>query len=179
MSRIGKLPIIIPEGITVTLTGNTVEVKGPKGSIVKHFDKAVNLKIENGALIVSPTDGSRFASAMHGTARSIINGLIQGIEKPFSKNLEIHGVGQRAQLIGNVLKLNLGYSHDIDLPIPEGIKVIMSEPTKIKIEGIDKQAVGQFAALIKQLRPVEPYKGKGVRIVGQFIVRKEGKKSAK
>ena len=179
MSRIGKLPIIIPEAVTVSIDDNTVTVKGPKGSISRHFDKAVNLKIEDGVLLVTPADDSRFAAAMHGTVRSVIFALIQGIQKPFSKDLEIHGVGLRAQLAGNILSLNLGFSHVINFVIPQGITITMADPTKIKVEGVDKQLVGQVAARIKSYRKVEPYKGKGVRILGEFIRRKEGKKSAR
>lgn len=179
MSRIGKLPIIIPKGVTVTLEGNAVTVKGPKGSVMKHFDNAVRLKLEGDILTVEAANDSRFAAAMRGTARSIIYALVQGVSSPFSKNLEIHGVGLRAQLAGKILKLNLGYSHVIDFSIPEGITITVADNTKIKVEGIDKQLVGQVAAQIKHYRKVEPYKGKGVRIVGEFIRRKEGKKSAK
>lgn len=179
MSRKGKLPVAIPKGVTVTLDKNTVNVKGPKGTVSRHFDKAVNLKIEDGVITVTPADDSRFAAAMHGTARSIIYALIEGVEKPFSKDLEIHGVGLRAQLAGGLLKLFLGYSHVIDFPIPQGITITVTENTKLKVEGVDKQLVGQVAAQIKHYRKVEPYKGKGVRIVGEFVRRKEGKKSAK
>lgn len=180
MSRKGKLPITVPKAVTVSLDNNTVNVKGPKGSVSRHFDKAVNLKLEDGVITVTPADDSRFASAMHGTARSIIYALIEGVEKPFSKNLEIHGVGLRAQLVNDkALKLFLGYSHVIDFAIPQGITITVTENTKLKVEGVDKQLVGQVAAQIKHYRKVEPYKGKGVRIMGEFIRRKEGKKSAK
>lgn len=180
MSRKGKLPITVPKAVNVSLEGNNVNVKGPKGSVSKHFDKAVNLKLEDGIITVTPADESRFAAAMQGTARSIIFALIEGVEKPFSKDLEIHGVGMRAQLVNpKVLKLFLGYSHVIDFTIPEGITIVVTENTKIKVEGVDKQLVGQVAAQIKHFRKVEPYKGKGVRIVGEFVRRKEGKKSAK
>lgn len=180
MSRKGKLPIIIPKVVTVSLEDNTVKVNGPKGSISRHFDKAVNLKLEDGAIIVTPANDSRFAAAMHGTARSVIYSLIEGVEKPFSKNLEIHGVGLRAQLVNEkTLKLFLGYSHVIDFSIPVGITITVTENTKLKVEGVDKQLVGQVAAQIKHYRKVEPYKGKGVRIVGEFVRRKVGKKSAK
>lgn len=179
MSRVGKLPIEIPKNVTVNLEGNTIKVTGPKGTIQKSFDEAVSLKLENGILTVSPANESRFASAMHGTTRSIINAMVKGVITPYSKDLEIQGVGMRAQLTGSTLRLNLGYSHVVDFPVPTGITIVVTENTKIKVEGIDKQLVGEVAARIKHVRPVEVYKGKGVRILGEFVRRKEGKKSAK
>ncbi|PWU05784.1 MAG: 50S ribosomal protein L6 [Verrucomicrobia bacterium] len=179
MSRKGKLPIKIPSGVTVRLDNNNVEVKGPKGSISQQFDKSVVLKLSDNVLTVEPADDSRYASAMHGTVRSIIYALVEGVEKPFSKNLEIHGVGQKAELSSGVLKLYLGYSHPIFYKIPEGINIVVTDGTKLKVEGVSKHLVGQVAARIKQYRKVEPYKGKGVRIVGEFVRRLEGKKSAK
>lgn len=179
MSRIGKLPIKIPKNITVSLDDNTVSIRGPKGSISRYFDKAVNLKLEDGVLLVNPADDSRFAAAMYGTARSIIHSLIQGVEKPFSKDLEIRGVGQKAQLTANILTLNLGFSHVIKFEVPQGITITMSEPTKIKVEGVDKQLVGEVAARLEQYRKPDPYKKKGVNIVGKFYPSKVGKKSAK
>lgn len=178
MSRIGKLPISIPSGVTVTADNNVVEVKGPKGSIKKEFDKAVIITVEDNIVNVNPANDSRFASAMHGTVRSIINGMVQGVVTPFVKDLEIQGVGFRAQLSGNILNLYLGYSHDINFKVPTGITITIAENTKIKVEGVDKQMVGQVAAQIKHYYPAEPYKGKGVRIVGEFVRRKEGKKAA-
>lgn len=179
MSRKGKLPISIPNGVSVILDNNKVEVKGPKGSLSQQFDKSVILKLEDGILTVEPADTSRRASAMHGTVRAIINNFVEGVVRPFSKNLEIHGVGQKAELTGNILKLSLGYSHPILFNVPVGINLIVTDSTKIKVEGISKHLVGQVAARIKHFRKVEPYKGKGVRIVGEFVRRLEGKKSAK
>lgn len=180
MSRKGKLPINIPSGVSVNLNNNKVEIKGPKGSISQQFDQSVVLKLDNNVLTVEPADSSRYSSAMHGTVRSIIYGLVTGVEKPFSKNLEIHGVGQKAELSGNVLKLFLGYSHPIFFKIPEGIIITVTDNgTKLKVEGVSKHMVGQVSSRIKHFRKVEPYKGKGVRIVGEFVRRLEGKKSAK
>lgn len=178
MSRNGKLPVNIPQGVTVSVQDSTVEVKGPKGGVKKIFNKSVAIKIDNDAVVVTPAESSRLAQAMHGTARSIIAGMVEGVVKGFSKDLEIHGVGFRASVNGKALNLNLGYSHDINYVIPEDIKITVTENTKLKVEGCDKQAVGQVAADIKAYYPVEPYKGKGVRIMGQFVRRKEGKKTA-
>jgi len=178
MSRKGKLPVNIPAGVTVNITNNKVDVKGPKGSLTKTFDKSVTIKIEDNQVIVRPVDDARFSLAMYGTARSIINSMVEGVVNPYSKNLEINGVGFRANVQGNVLNLNLGYSHDIKYKIPEGIVVTVAENTKLKVEGPDKHLVGQVAADIKHFYPAEPYKGKGVRIVGEFVLRKEGKKAA-
>lgn len=179
MSRKGKLPINIPAAVTITLANNKVDVKGPKGTISQQFDDSVILKLNDKVLTVEPADKSRFSSAMHGTVRSIIYSLVEGVEKPFIKNLEIHGVGQKAELTSGVLKLYLGYSHPIFFKIPEGINIVVTDGTKLKIEGVSKQMVGQVAARIYHYRKVEPYKGKGVRVVGQFFRRLEGKKSAK
>lgn len=179
MSRKGKLPISIPNGVSVILDNNKVEVKGPKCVISQQFDKSVILKQENGVVTVEPVDASNTANAMRGTVRSIINNFVEGVVRPFSKNLEIHGVGQKAELSGKVLKLSLGYSHPIFFNVPEGINLTVTENTKIKVEGVSKHLVGQVAARIKHYRKVEPYKGKGVRIVGEFVRRLEGKKSAK
>lgn len=177
MSRVGKLPIPIPEKVTVTADNSTVKVEGPKGKLEKHFDAPVKITLEEGEVVVSPTDNSRFANAMNGTVRSIVAGMVEGVTEGFSKDLEIVGVGFRAVLSGNILDINLGYSHPIKFDIPDGITITVVENTKIKVEGIDKQLVGEVAARIKRYYPVEPYKGKGVRIVGEFVRRKEGKKA--
>lgn len=178
MSRIGKLPIALPEKVKVTIDGSSIEVDGPKGKISKTFHKSVQIEETDGRIIVSPADKSRFANAMYGTARSIINGMVKGVVEGFSKSIEINGVGFQANLKGSVLNLKLGYSHDINYDIPEGITIIMDGTTKLKVTGIDKHMVGQVAASIKSYYPVEPYKGKGVHIVGEFIRRKEGKSVA-
>lgn len=178
MSRIGKLPVEIPEKVEVKVDGGTVEVKGPKGTNSKTFKTSdVTIAIEDGSVVVNPVGNSRHARAMHGTARSIIDGMIEGVTKGYEKNLIINGVGFRATLEGNVLDLALGYSHPIKHPIPEGVTVTVADQTKVKVEGYDKQAVGHFAAQVKKYYPVEPYKGKGVSIQGEYVRRKEGKKA--
>lgn len=179
MSRIGKLPVSIPEKVKATISGNSVVIEGPKGKLERSFDRAVRIAENEGQLVVEPIDGSRHAKAMHGTARSILNNMVEGVVNGFSRNLEIHGVGFRANVSGNLIDLALGYSHPIKHPIPDGVTVTVADNTKIKIEGADKQVVGSLAAQIKSYYPVEPYKGKGVRIVGEYVRRKEGKKSAK
>ena len=178
MSRIGKLPVEIPEKVKASVSGNSVSIEGPKGAIAKSFDAPVVIELADNAISVQPKGGSVLARAMHGTARSIIQGMVDGVVHGYSKDLVINGVGFRATVNGKLLDLNLGYSHPIEYPIPEGITITVAENTKVKVEGIDKQVVGQVAADIKAYYPVEPYKGKGVRIVGQFVRRKEGKKTA-
>ena len=176
MSRVGKLPIAIPDGVTAEVSGSSIKVKGPKGELSKDFPGDVAIEVADGEIKVSPANKSRFANAMYGTARSIINGLVIGVTQGFSKDIEISGVGYNATLKGKVLNLKLGFSHDINYDIPEGAVVTVTDGgTKLKIEGIDKQLVGQVAASIRHYHPVEPYKGKGVHIVGQHEIRKEGK----
>ena len=178
MSRIGKLPVPIPEKVEVKIDGGTVTVTGPKGTNSKSFDTNIlSIAIEDNSVVVQPVGNSRLARAMYGTARSIINGMVEGVTKGFEKNLIISGVGFKATLEGKVLDLALGYSHPIKHPIPDGLTVTVADQTKVKVEGYDKQMVGQFAAQVKKYYPVEPYKGKGVTIVGEFVRRKEGKKA--
>jgi len=178
MSRLGKLPVTIPDNVKAQVDGNTVTIEGPKGKLEKSFDKVVSITLEDGSIAVSPVNSSRLAKAMHGTVRAIILNMVNGVVDGYVKNLEIHGVGFRAALNGKILKLQLGYSHDINYEIDESVKVSIAENTKIKVEGPDKQMVGQVTADIKSYYPVEPYKGKGVRIVGEYVRRKEGKKIA-
>lgn len=178
MSRIGKLPINIPEKVKAEVSGNTVRVEGPKGKLERSFDSSVNITLEDGVIRVAPATGSRLAKAMFGTARSIINNMVQGVQTGYLKELELVGVGFKAAVNGPVINLALGYSHPINHPIPAGVSVTVTDNTKIKVEGADKQAVGAFAAEVKSYYPVEPYKGKGVRITGEFVRRKEGKKTS-
>jgi large subunit ribosomal protein L6 len=176
MSRIGKKPIAIPSGVTASLNGQEVAVKGPKGELKHVLVEEVIAKLEDGSLEVTPRDESQRARAMWGMSRTILSNLVSGVTEGFSKRLEITGVGYRAALQGNALQLQLGYSHDINYPVPDGIQIQVPKPTEIVVTGIDKQKVGQVAAEIRAFRPPEPYKGKGVRYAGEYILRKEGKK---
>ncbi|XSG82301.1 MAG: 50S ribosomal protein L6 [Methyloligella sp. ZOD6] len=176
MSRIGKRPVTIPSGVTATLDGQHVAVKGPKGELSQHLVDDVLLKLEDGELTVSPRDESKRSQAMWGMSRTVIANLVTGVTEGFTKKLEITGVGYRAAVQGKTLQLNLGFSHDVNYPIPEGIEIQCPKPTEIVVSGIDKQKVGQVAAEIRAYRPPEPYKGKGVRYEGEYILRKEGKK---
>lgn len=176
MSRIGKQPVIVPDKVKVTLTGNTVHVEGPKGKVSKAFAPVVKITVADKSVVVSPTaDDSRFAKAMYGTVRSVIAGMVKGASEGYVKDLEIQGVGFKANLKGATLDLALGYSHPILMEIPAGIKLTVTDQTKIKVEGADKQLVGAVTAEIRSYYPPEPYKGKGVRIVGERVRRKEGK----
>ncbi len=175
MSRIGKLPVTLPSGVKVSVSGTTVSVEGPKGKITKTFSPSVAIVVEDGQVKLSPADATRFANAMYGTARAIVNNMVKGVVSGFTKDLEIFGVGFGAALKGTTLNLKLGYSHDINYQIPAGVTVILDGSTKLKVTGVDKHMVGQAAASIKMFAPVEPYKGKGVRIIGEHVIRKEGK----
>jgi large subunit ribosomal protein L6 len=176
MSRIGKRPVTIPSGVTATVDGQTVKMKGPKGQLqfVVHDD--VEVKLDKGTITVNPRVDTNRAIALYGTARAQIANLVEGVTKGFEKKLEITGVGYRAAMQGKNLQLALGYSHDVVYPIPEGIQIAVPKPTEITITGSDIQRVGQVAAEIRAYRPPEPYKGKGVKYVDEFIFRKEGKK---
>jgi len=176
MSRIGKQPVLIPDKVKVNVKdGNVVLVEGPKGKVEKTFADVVKIAIADKKVQVSPTADSRFARAMYGTTRSVIAGMVKGVTDGYSKDLEIQGVGFKAAIKGKQIDLALGYSHPILHDIPEGIKVTITDGTKIKIEGCDKQMVGQMTAEIRAYYKPEPYKGKGVRIVGERVRRKEGK----
>jgi large subunit ribosomal protein L6 len=175
MSRIGKQPVPIPDKVKVDIKDTTVHVEGPKGKVHKTFASVVTIKIVDKQVIVAPIGETRFAKAMYGTARSIISGMVKGVTAGFSKDLEIQGVGFKANLKGKQLDLALGYSHPIVMDIPDGIKITVVEGTKLKVEGCDKQLVGAVTAEIRSYYPPEPYKGKGVRIVGERVRRKEGK----
>lgn len=176
MSRIGKQPVSIPDKVKVSITGDTVLVEGPKGKVQKTFAPVVKVTVADKKVTVSPTeDDSRFARAMYGTVRSVIAGMVKGVTDGYTKDLEIQGVGFKANLKGKMLDLALGYSHPIVMEIPEGIKITVTDQTKVKVEGADKQLVGAVTAEIRGYYPPEPYKGKGVRIVGERVRRKEGK----
>ncbi len=175
MSRIGKVPVSIPDKVKIAINDGTVLVEGPKGKVSKSFSDVVNITVADKKLTVSPAEETRFARAMYGTARSVIAGMVKGVTEGFVKELEIQGVGFKANLKGKQLDLALGYSHPILFDIPEGIKITVTDQTKLKVEGCDKQLVGAVTANIRAYYPPEPYKGKGVRIVGERVRRKEGK----
>ena len=175
MSRVGKVPVTIPAKVKVEVKDTTVSVDGPKGKIIRTFAPVVSITLADSKVTVAPKDDSRFSRAMFGTARSVIAGMVKGAAEGFSKDLEITGVGFKAALKGKQLDLALGYSHAILFDIPEGIKVTVTDGTKVKIEGADKQVVGMVASQIRSFYPPEPYKGKGVKIVGERVRRKEGK----
>jgi large subunit ribosomal protein L6 len=176
MSRIGKKPVELPSGVTASVSGQTVEIKGPKGARSFHATDDVTIAVEDNGVSVTPRGSSKRAHQQWGMSRTMVANLVTGVTSGFKKELDITGVGYRAQMQGNVLKLNLGLSHDVDFPVPEGVTVTAPKPTEIIVEGIDQQLVGQVAANIREWRKPEPYKGKGIRYKGEFIFRKEGKK---
>ena len=176
MSRVGKKPVPIPAGVTAKVEGQHVAVKGAKGELTFTVPEQVGVKLEDGAVIVTPLGQDKKARALWGTARARVQNLILGVTTGFEKKLEINGVGYKAAIAGKNLQLSLGYSHDVIYPIPAGIAIVTPKPTEISISGIDKQQVGQVAAEIRDFRSPEPYKGKGVKYAGEFIFRKEGKK---
>lgn len=175
MSRVGKVPVIIPAKVKVEVKDTTVSVDGPKGKVSHTFAPVVAITVADAKVTVAPTDDTRFSRAMFGTARSIIAGMVKGASEGFVKELEIQGVGFKAALKGKQLDLALGYSHPILFDIPEGIKITVTDGTKLKVEGANKQLVGMVTSQIRSYYPPEPYKGKGVRIVGERVRRKEGK----
>jgi large subunit ribosomal protein L6 len=176
MSRVGKKPVTVPSGVTASVQGQTVSVKGPKGTLSFVVDETVAVAMDKGAIKVDPRNETKRARAMWGTSRSLIDNMVTGVTRGFEKKLEISGVGYRAAVQGKNLQLALGYSHDVVYPIPDGITVATPKPTEIVVSGIDLRKVGQVAAEIRRYRPPEPYKGKGVKYSDEFIFRKEGKK---
>ena len=176
MSRIGKKPVTIPAGVTLTQTGQDVTVKGPKGELNFTLPAACTGKLDGTEFTVSPVEGAKNGSAMWGMSRTMVENLVQGVTVGFKKELELRGVGYRAQSQGSKLTMQLGFSHDVVYEAPDGISIAAPKPTQIVIEGIDKQKVGQVAAEIRSYRKPEPYKGKGVRYVGEYVRQKEGKK---
>lgn len=176
MSRIGKKPVVLPKNVTATVEGQKVTVKGPKGQLSLTLVEDVEVKLEDGSISVIPRNDSKRARSMWGMSRSMVENLVKGTTNGFTRTLEITGVGYRAAMEGKSLKLQLGYSHDIFYPVPEGIQIVTPKPTEIIISGIEKDRVGQVAAEIREFRGPEPYKGKGVKYQGEFIFRKEGKK---
>src|SRR3984893_10224357 len=176
MSRIGKKAVPIPSGVTASVEGQTVKMKGPKGALQFVVPDEIMVKLDKDAIKVDPRLDSKRAIAMWGTSRTLVANLVTGVTKGFESKLDITGVGYRAAVQGKNLQIALGYSHDVVYPIPEGIAIATPRPTEIVVTGIDKQKVGQVAAVIRGFRPPEPYKGKGVRYSGEYIFRKEGKK---
>jgi large subunit ribosomal protein L6 len=176
MSRIGKKPVAVPSGVTASIDGQTVKVKGPKGALQLVVHDDVVVAMDKGMVTIDPRNDSKRARSMWGTYRTLVSNLFTGVTKGFEEKLEITGVGYRAAVQGKNLNLQLGFSHDVTFPIPEGIAIATPKPTEINISGIDKQTVGQVAAEIRGYRPPEPYKGKGVKYAGEYIFRKEGKK---
>jgi large subunit ribosomal protein L6 len=176
MSRIGKKAVPVPSGVTASVEGQTVKMKGPKGALQYVVPDDIVVKMENGAIKVDPRQETKRARSMWGTSRTLVLNLVTGVTKGFESKLEITGVGYRAAVQGKNLQIQLGFSHDVSYPIPEGISIATPKPTEIVVSGIDKQKVGQVAAEIRAFRPPEPYKGKGVKYAGEFIFRKEGKK---
>ncbi len=175
MSRVGRKPVEIPAGVTVTLNGNTVTVKGPKGELTRTFHSDIEIKVEDNNVVVNRPSDEKLHRSLHGTTRAIIANMIEGVSKGFERNLELIGVGYRAQKQGKKLVLNVGYSHPVEIEPEEGIEIEVPANTKISIKGTDKERVGALAANIRDVRPPEPYKGKGIRYEGEQVRRKEGK----
>ena len=175
MSRIGKMPVPVPDTVKVTINGRTVAVEGPKGKLQLDLPELTDAKLEESQVVVTRESEVKRARAMHGLARALINNMVVGVEKGFVKKLEIHGVGFKAALQGKVLNLQLGYSHDINHDIPDGIIVTVDKGTNNTVEGPDKALVGKVASEVRSYYPVEPYKGKGVRYADEHVVRKQGK----
>jgi large subunit ribosomal protein L6 len=176
MSRIGKKPVSVPAGVTATIEGDTVSVKGPKGTLSMPKADDISYELVDGGISVQPANETKRARAFWGMQRTLVQNLVTGVTEGFSKKLVISGVGYRAAAQGKVLKLQLGYSHDVNIDVPEGIEIKTPDQTTVEISGIDKQKVGQIAAEIRRWRKPEPYKGKGIKYDGEFIFRKEGKK---
>ena len=175
VSRIGKMPVTVPSGVDVTIDGSHVTVKGSKGELTRDFHERVSFEVGDGELTVNRSDDTRESKALHGLSRALLHNMVVGVTDGFSKELEIQGVGYRAVLKGNNVELQVGFSHLVLVEAPEGITFEVPEPTKIKISGIDKEKVGQVAANIRKVRPPEPYKGRGIRYVGEYVRRKAGK----
>jgi large subunit ribosomal protein L6 len=176
MSRIGKKPVALPSGVEASVSGQTVSVKGPKGTRTFTATDDVTIAVEDGAVSITPRGTSKRARQQWGMSRTMVQNLVTGVTDGFKKELEINGVGYRASMQGTVLKLALGYSHDVDFEVPQGVTVTTPKQTEIVVEGIDQQLVGQVAANIREWRGPEPYKGKGIKYKNEYIFRKEGKK---
>nr|WP_295971142.1 50S ribosomal protein L6 [uncultured Bacillus sp.] len=175
MSRIGKKPIEIPSGVTVAINGNTVNVKGPKGELTRSFNSDITINVEENVINVTRPSDVKEHRALHGTTRALLSNMVEGVSKGFEKSLELIGVGYRAQKQGKKLILNVGYSHPVEIEPEQGIEIDVPANTKVVVKGISKERVGALAANIRDIRPPEPYKGKGIRYEGEFVRRKEGK----
>ena len=175
MSRIGKNPIIIPAGVDVKLDGNVLTVKGAKGTLTQKIRQEITVKIEGNEIVVTRINDEKTARSLHGLTRTLIANMVEGVSNGFTKTLEVNGIGYRAQKQGNNLVMNLGFSHQVIMPEIEGISIDVPNPNLVVVSGPDKQVVGQFAAEIREKRPPEPYKGKGIRYQGEYVRRKEGK----
>jgi len=177
MSRVGKYPVIIPEGVNASLNGNVVSVKGKLGELSFAYDDShISVEISEGKIVVKPHSESRTARALWGTTKAQISSLVKGVSVGYSKTIELFGVGYKARMDGKNVVLTLGFSHDVPFKTPEGITIACESPTVLKVSGVDKQLVGQVAAEIRKYRKPEPYKGKGIRVDGEYVRRKEGKK---
>ena len=176
MSRIGKNPVPLPQGVNVEVAGGTLTAKGRLGTLKLAIDNDVAASVEDGKVVVKPKAETKRARMMWGTTRALVNNMVTGVSKGFNSNLEINGVGYRAAVQGKNLVLQLGYSHEINFPIPDDVKIVCERPTLIAISGADKQRVGQIAAVLRGYRKPEPYKGKGIKYAGETVRRKEGKK---
>lgn len=179
MSRIGNKPIVVPEGVEVKLDGNTITVKGPKGTLTRELHKNIAVKMENNVITLTRPNEEPINRSLHGLTRTLINNMIEGTTKEYTRELEVNGVGYRAQKSGNKLVLNLGYSHPVEMEAPEGITFEVPNPNQIIVRGIDKELVGQTAAVIRTKRPPEVYRGKGIKYAEEVIRRKEGKAGKK
>ncbi len=178
MSRIGKQPIPIPSGVSVDVREGAVQVKGPKGQLSQLIPQRIAMDVADGRVSFRRPDDRKPTRALHGLARALVANMVQGVTEGFAKQLEIHGVGWRGEVSGKTLKLSVGYSHPVEMAIPNGIQISVEKNTELKVEGIDKQAVGQFAAEVRRVRPPEPYKGKGIRYADEYVRRKVGKAGA-
>lgn len=179
MSRIGRKPIPLPKGVEVKISGSAISIKGAKGQLEFSIMPNIDVKVEDGTINVSRENDEKSVRAAHGMTRAILNNMVIGVDKGFEKTLEIIGVGYRAQMQGKNLVMALGYSHPVEIEPPKGIEFAVDGPTKVLVRGIDKQLVGQIAANIRNCRPPEPYKGKGIRYAGEYVIRKAGKTGGK
>ena len=175
MSRIGKRPVAIPSGVSVTRQDRDVSVKGPKGQLAQRMPLGIGVEVADGEVKLARSDDRKQSRALHGLARALVQNMVKGVSEGFGKELEIVGVGYRAEMKGNKLVLSVGYSHPVEMPVPKELKVSVDQNVRIRVEGADKQQVGQFSAEIRKVRPPEPYKGKGIRYVGEHVRRKVGK----